>query len=101
MSVLLKLEPCDIKDVKNKKVRRDPVGRRTYRNVAGIIEEFIESGHDCCKVCFCDSGRMAHIEVTILRRSVQSCGCARNKIKVVLRGSEVYLVRKDKWEALK
>lgn len=96
MSVAFKLEPFDINELKNMK-KRICSGRGVRRDVCSIIEEFAESEHDCCKVCSCDSDRKAHVEVTILRRSVEIAGY-KKEIKVILRGEDVYLVKKNKWE---
>lgn len=95
MSVAYKLEPFDINELKNMENRRSSK-YCTVRNVRGIIEEFVESEHDCCRVCFCDNDRKAHVEVTILRRSIKMAGYER-EVKVVLRGECVYLVKRNKW----
>lgn len=39
--------------------------------------------------------RKAHIECTILRRSISSLGA---NVRVVLRGNNVFLVRKNVWD---
>lgn len=96
MSVNYKLEPYDINELKRKAIRTVPYNC-TPRNCIGIIEEFVNSGNDCCRVCTCDTDRKAHVECTILRRSVQ-IGNYSNTVRVVLRGENVYLVKKDKWE---
>ena len=95
MSVPYRLEPHDIRELKTRAKRTTP-NRHVNRDVIRIIEEFVESGYDCCRVCFCDTDRQAHIECTILRRSVKLGNY--DNVKVVLRKSEVYLVKKDKWE---
>ena len=96
MSILYKLEPYDIKELKRKEKRTKPNGH-VKRDVTAIVEEFLVSEHDCCRVCICDNDRKAHIECTILRRTVKLGGYDEN-IKVVLRGESVYLVKKSKWE---
>lgn len=98
MSVNYKLEPYDINKLKEMRVRKSSYNC-TPRNGIGIIEEFVNSGTDCCRVCICDTDRKAHVECTILRRSVQ-IGNYSNTVRVVLRGEGVYLVKKDKWEKL-
>lgn len=99
MSISYKLEPYDINKLKRKEKRKAP-HKYARRDVVSIIEEFMVSGYDCCRVCFCENDRKAHFECTILRRSVKTNGYD-NSVKVVLRGEGVYLVKKDKWEEKK
>ena len=96
MSVLYKLEPHDIRELKTRAKRKKP-NKHVHRDVISIIEEFVTNNYDCCRVCICDTDRKAHIETTILRRSVKSLNY-ENQVKVVLRGEEVYLVKKSRWE---
>lgn len=95
MSVAYKLEPFDINTLKEIDKRKKP-GKYIRRHVIEIIDEFVAGNYDCCKVCSCENDRKAHVEVTVLRRSVKSSG--HNNVKVVLRGNNVYLVKKDRWE---
>ena len=90
------LEPHDIHELKHREIRKSSKGNVHHRNVIGTIEEFAFSDYDCCKICTCDTNRKAHIECTILRRSVK-LGDFTN-VKVVLRGEEVYLVKKSSWD---
>lgn len=95
MSVMYKLEPYDIEELKRRGKRKNK-NRYVKRDVEAIVEEFAASEHDCCRVCLCDNDRKAHIECTILRRTVNIFNY--DNIKVVLRGEGVYLVKKSKWE---
>lgn len=94
MSVSYVLEPFDINLLKNMKTRRSSSGV-SRRDVFGIIEEFIESGYDCCKVCACEDPTQAHIECTILSHSIER-GKFRS-VQAVRRGCLVFLVRKSCW----
>lgn len=90
----LKLEPYDILKLKN--IPRRKSGKYAIKNdCIGFIEKFVESDYDCCKVFTGSDGRKAHIECTILRRSVSSIGA---NVRVVLRGNNVFLVRKNVWD---
>lgn len=90
----LKLEPYDIMKLKN--IPRRKSGKYTIKNdCIGFIEEFVESDYDCCKVFTGSDDRKAHIECTILRRSISSLGA---NVRVVLRGNNVFLVRKNVWD---
>ena len=95
MSVPYKLEPCDINEVKHIEYRKSSKGC-IRRDINATIEDFITSGHDCCRVCIAEDDRKAHFECTVLRRSVKLFNY--DNVKVVLRGECVYLVKKDKWE---
>ena len=96
MSEAYELEPYDIEELKNKPKRRIHYGV-TRRDAIGLVEKFVDDGYICCKVCTCDDNRKAHIESTILRRSVTLCNY-ENTVKVVLRGNDVFLVKKSAWE---
>ena len=96
MSEVYKLEPYDIEELKNKPKRRIPHGV-TPRDAIGLVEKFVGDGYICCKVCTCEDNRKAHIESTILRRSVKLRNY-ENTVKVVLRGNDVFLVKKSAWE---
>lgn len=96
MSVQYKLEPCDINEIKNIQIRK-PSKYRSNRDNIGLINEFADSEYDCCKVCHCDDDRKAHIEVTILRRSIKSSG-HYHSVRVIQRGDCVYLVKRNKWD---
>lgn len=98
MSADFKLVPFDIYELKTMKIRRDPGAGYTRRNIIKLIEEFVEMDCDCCKVYSCDVERKAHIECTILRRTVDYGGF--DNVKVILRGKNVFLVRKDRWDSL-
>lgn len=90
----LKLEPYDIMKLKN--IPRRKSGKYTIKNDnIGFIEKFVESDYDCCKVFTGSDDRKAHIECTILRRSISSLGV---NVRVVLRGNNVFLVRKNVWD---
>lgn len=90
----LKLEPYDIMKLKN--IPRKKSGKYTIKNdCIFFIEKFVESDYDCCKVFTGADNRKAHIECTILRRSVSSIGA---NVRVVLRGNNVFLVRKNVWD---
>lgn len=90
----LKLEPYDIMKLKNMPRRKS--GKYTIKNDnIGFIEKFVESDYDCCKVFTGSDDRKAHIECTILRRSISSLGA---NVRVVLRGNNVFLVRKNVWD---
>lgn len=90
----LKLEPYDIMKLKN--IPRRKGGKYTIKNDnIGFIEKFVESDYDCCKVFTGSDDRKAHIECTILRRSISSLGA---NVRVVLRGNNVFLVRKNVWD---
>lgn len=90
----LKLEPYDIMKLKN--IPRRKIGKYTIKNDnIGFIEKFVESDYDCCKVFTGSDDRKAHIECTILRRSISSLGA---NVRVVLRGNNVFLVRKNVWD---
>lgn len=95
MSVDFKLEPFDINELKNMDKRKSS-RHAVRRDVLSIINEFAEGDYDCCRVFSCDNDRKAHIELTILRRSVEIAGY-KKEIKVLLRGESVYLVKKNKW----
>lgn len=90
----LKMEPYDISKLEN--IPRRKTGKYTVKNdCIGFIEKFVESDYDCCKVFTGSDGRKAHIECTILRRSISSLGA---NVRVVLRGNNVFLVRKNVWD---
>lgn len=90
----LKMEPYDIMKLKN--IPRRKTGKYTVTNdCIGFIEKFVESDYDCCKVFTGSDDRKAHIECTILRRSISSLGA---NVRVVLRGNNVFLVRKNVWD---
>lgn len=90
----LKMEPYDISKLEN--IPRRKTGKYTAKNdCIGFIEKFVESDYDCCKVFTGSDDRKAHIECTILRRSVSSIGA---NVRVVLRGNNVFLVRKNVWD---
>lgn len=90
----LKLEPYDIMKLKN--IPRRKSGKYTIKNDnIGFIEKFVESDYDCCKVFTGSDDSKAHIECTILRRSISSLGA---NVRVVLRGNNVFLVRKNVWD---
>ena len=90
----LKMEPYDISKLEN--IPRRKTGKYTIKNdCIGFIEKFVESDYDCCKVFTGSDGRKAHIECTILRRSVSLSGA---NVRVVLRGNNVFLVRKNVWD---
>lgn len=94
MNGQLKMEPYDIMKLKNIPKRKS--GKYAIQNdCIGFIEKFVESDYDCCKVFTGSDDRKAHIECTILRRSVSSLGA---NVRVVLRGNNVFLVRKDLWD---
>lgn len=95
MSIAYKLEPYDINKLKQKKKRKNP-NRYIKRDITAAVEEFVISEYDCCRIFNCDTAREAHIECTIIRRTVQLGNF--DNIKVVVRGEDVYLVKKDKWE---
>lgn len=89
----LKMEPYDISKLEN--IPRRKTGKYTVKDdCIGFIEKFVESGYDCCKVFTATDDRKAHIECTILRRSVNILGA---NVRVVLRGNKVFLVKKDLW----
>ena len=98
MSADFKLIPFDICELKTMKIRRGAGTGYTPRNIIKLIEEFVEMDCDCCKVNSYDSNRKAHIECTILRRTVDYGGF--DNVKVILRGKNVFLVRKDRWDSL-
>lgn len=90
----LKMEPYDIMKLKN--IPRRKSGKYTIQNDnIFFIEKFVESDYDCCKVFTGSDNRKAHIECTILRRSVNAIGA---NVRVVLRGNNVFLVRKNVWD---
>lgn len=90
----LKMEPYDISKLEN--MPRRKTGKYTVKNdCIGFIEKFVESDYDCCKVFTGSDDRKAHIECTILRRSISSLGA---NVRVVLRGNNVFLVRKNVWD---
>lgn len=90
----LKMEPYDISKLEN--IPRRKTGKYTVKNdCIGFIEKFVESDYDCCKVFTGSDDRKAHIECTILRRSISSLGA---NVRVVLRGNNVFLVRKNVWD---
>ena len=92
----LKLEPYDIHELMRKHKRKRKSNKCIHqRDCVGVIEEFLESDYDCCKVFTGVDGRKAHIEGTILRRSVKIIGA---NVRVIQRGNDVFLVRKDLWD---
>lgn len=94
MNGQLKMEPYDIMKLKNIPKRKS--GKYAIQNdCIGFIEKFVESDYDCCKVFTGSDDRKAHIECTILRRSVNILGA---NVRVVLRGNNVFLVRKNVWD---
>lgn len=90
----LKMEPYDIMKLKNIPKQKSCKGTIKNDHIC-FIEKFIESDYDCCKVFTGSDGRKAHIECTILRRSVSLSGA---NVRVVLRGNNVFLVRKNVWD---
>lgn len=94
MSITYSLVPFDINELKSMRTRRKPAGR-DYRHVCELVDEFVEHNYECCRICTCDDNRKAHIESTILRRSVDFRGY--KNVRVVLRGNSVYLVKRDRW----
>ena len=93
MSTAYSLVPFDINELKSMKTRRKP-SCSVYRHVCEIVDEFVEHNYECCRICTCDDARKAHIENTILRRSVNSRWY--KNVRVVLRGNSVYLVKRDR-----
>lgn len=90
----LKMEPYDISKLEN--IPRRKTGKCTVKNdCIGFIEKFVESDYDCCKVFTAADNSKAHIECTILRRSINVIGA---NVRVVLRGNNVFLVRKNVWD---
>ena len=96
MSVLYKLEKFDIYELKNMPTGKGIPTGSVKRNVAEMLEEFINGNHDCCKLCTCEDGRKAHIEYANLHTAMTRAKLTN--IRIVIRGCSVYLVKKDKWE---
>lgn len=94
MKAVYSLEPFNINELKSMETRRKPVDR-DFRHVCELIDEFVENDYECCKVCTCDDNYKAHIESTVLRRSVDIRGY--KNVRVVLRGNSVYLVKRNLW----
>lgn len=98
-SIDYKLVEYDIHKLKNMKYRRSSKNH-TNRNVIGIIAKFVDLNYDCCELCICDDRKTAHIEHTIVRRSVKLGGYDA-RVRVVLRGNKIFLVNKHKWDNMK
>lgn len=92
----LKMEPYDIMELLHIPKRKDNKSI-SKRDCVTFIEQFVMSSNDCCKVFTGTDNRKAHIECTILRRSVKASGL---NVSVVLRGKDVFLVRKKLWDEI-
>lgn len=66
------------------------------RNIIDILEEFVNKNHDCCVVSRCDSNELAHMDCTAFNRVIKRENYIN--VKIVRRGSTVFLVKKDAWE---
>ena len=89
-----KMEPYDIHELMRKHKRKSS-GHAPKRDCIGFIENFVESDYDCCKVFTGTNDSEAHIECAILCRSVKIIGA---NVRVIQRGNDVFLVRKDLWD---
>ena len=97
MSETLKLETYDIYQLRDK-VKQRKSEKSEKRNIVELIENFIDSECNCCRVCSCDDSKQALMESSGLRRTIRNEGF-RNVI-TILRGTEVFLVKKDRWEEI-
>ena len=98
MAGVLKLEPYDVEKLK-KRPKKKHIKGYVKRNTKAIVEEFADSEYDCCKVCTCKDNMEAHMDSANIRDAIKRCGY-ENKIKIVVRHTELFLVKKNAWEKL-
>ena len=98
MSEVLKLEPYDIEKLWEMPLHKAKRGY-TKRNFREIIEEFINSPCDCCKIHAGNDYLTAYTIGINFRDSVRRFDYG-NTVKVVQRDMEVFLVKKSAWEKL-
>lgn len=94
----IKLEPYDIRKLwENPRSRSD--GGYKRQNFRGILEVFVNSQHDCCKIYSGNDYAKANIMAVSLRDSIKRFDY-KNTGMVVVRGNNVFLVKKRAWEKL-
>lgn len=94
----IKLEPYDIRKLwENPRSRSD--GGYKRQNFRGILEDFVNSQHDCCKIYSGNDYAKANIMAVSLRDSIKRFDY-KNTVMVVVRGNNVFLVKKRAWEKL-
>lgn len=96
MSEAYKLEPYDIEKLKRMPKKKSVKGY-TKRNIKAIVEEFADSNYDCCRIYVSKDNMDAHVVASNIRDAIRRCDYV-NKIKVVIRHEEIFLVKKSAWE---
>lgn len=91
----LKLEPYDIEKLK-RMPKKKAVKGYTKRDNKAIVEEFADSGYDCCRIYVCNDNMDAHVVSSNIRDTIRRCDYM-NKIKVIIRHTEIFLVKKIAW----
>ena len=94
----IKLEPYDIRKLWGHPISRSDGGYKR-RNFRKVLEDFVNSQHDCCKIYSGDDYAKANIMAVSLRDSIKRFDY-KNTVKVVVRGNNVFLVKKRAWEKL-
>lgn len=94
----IKLEPYDIMQLWELP-RSRAVGGHKRRNFREVIEEFVNSQHDCCKIYSAGDYAKANTITMNLRESIKRLDY-KNTVIVVVRGTNVFLVKKSAWEKL-
>ena len=94
----IKLEPYDIRKLWEHPISRSDGGYKR-RNFREVLEGFVNSQYDCCKIYSGDDYAKANIMAVSLRDSIKRFDY-KNTVKVVARGTNVFLVKKRAWEKL-
>ena len=94
----IKLEPYDIMQLWEHPRSRSAGGYKR-RNFSEVLEEFVNSQHDCCKMYSNDNCEKVNIVSRNFRDSIRRFDY-KNTVKVVARGTDVFLVKKSAWEKL-
>ena len=94
----IKLEPYDIRKLWEHPISRQDGGYKR-RNFREVLEDFVNSEHACCKIYYGDDYAKANIMAVSLRDSIKRFDY-KNTVKVVARGTNVFLVKKRAWEKL-
>ena len=90
-----KIEPYNIYQLKSISPRRSTLGQ-AHCSIHAIINEFVSSGLECCRVYRGSDSYTSQNIVTGLNKALSALG-RRNTIGVVRRGGDIFLVQKSKW----
>lgn len=94
MSFNLKVEPYDIKVLKDKPLC-EYEGCYIDRTNQDYIDEFIKSRLDCCRIALCHDSMTAQQSANSLIKTIKRFKYMN--IKVIRRYNEVFLVKADEW----